>query len=60
MNPAVALPPPARRLSDLLSSGLRPAAKAKRQRWISREPTKIEAGCAHPGRETWLHSISSS
>ena len=31
MNPAVALPPPARRLSDLLSSGLRPAAKAKRQ-----------------------------
>jgi RNA polymerase sigma-70 factor (ECF subfamily) len=32
MSPAVALPPPpARRLSDLLSSGFRPAAKAKRQ-----------------------------
>ena len=32
MSPAVALPPPpARRLSDLLSSPFRPAAKAKRQ-----------------------------
>jgi RNA polymerase sigma-70 factor (ECF subfamily) len=30
VNPAVALPPPARRFSDLLSSGLRPRAKAKR------------------------------
>lgn len=30
MSPSVALPPPARRLTDLLSSGVRPRVKAKR------------------------------
>ncbi len=31
MSPSVALPPPARRLTDLLSSGARPRVKAKRE-----------------------------
>ncbi len=31
MSPSVALPPPARRLTDLLSSGVRPRVKAKRE-----------------------------